>query len=388
MKKQLLTALAAILCLGLASCGGTETSSTEEESSVAESSTAEVSSEAGSSEEESSSADTYSLSVTYSGTAETGQTITLISTLYINGTQRAIADQENVTYTAADDASAELISISGFTAELLASGDCTINASYTYNEVVVSTEYTFTIAEGDYVGFTTIAEVKAVAQTLDSGSYSDSYYRIRGKVYATSGKSAYIADETGGIYVYNWSFNSSDTACSSYLWQVNTYVDVYGKVQRYGSVSEFVSYDGAYLDERYANLYSGEDFDIIESYELTEEHAEYLYSLNGNAEQIPYDGNPYNITCTYDSGTPNADTRTYLKFYIGEQLIELVQDANSSTMYDRYADDLVEAWEALGLEQGDTVRIENIPLYDIYNGYVTFHYFSQGTTITKVTTEA
>ncbi len=392
MKKKLLLASVLSLCaLGLAACGGAETSSSEETPSSTTSSSADdssISSEDSSivdesspdesSEEPSSSADTYSLSVTYSGTAEAGQSITLISTLYINGTQRAIADQENVTYTPADEASAELVSISGFTAYLQAAGDCTLNASYTYNDVVVSTEYTFTIAEGDVddTPYTSIAEVKSIADANGTGTTSTELYRIRGKVMNTSGSSAYIADETAGIYIYNWYFSSTDTACSSYNWQVGTYVDIKGVVQNYYGVAEMKNYG---YDGTYANLYNGDEFDVVAATELTEEaDLQTLLALEGNySGQIGYNGNPYNITCQYVEGSIDTSTTSYIAFRIGETELELRTDGS----YDDWGSDLKAEFEALELNEGDTVKISNVPLYEIYKGSVQFHYFGHGTTI-------
>ncbi len=381
MKKKFLFAAFVSLCaIGLASCGG-ETSSVDSstpDSTVSES-TPDTSSEASSSP--SSSADTYSLSISYSGTAEAGQSITLIATMYINGTQRAIADQENVTYTAADDASAALVEISGFTVNLLGSGDCTLNASYTYDGTLISTEYTFTIAEGnvDDTAYTTIADLKAIADASGTGTTSSELYRIRGQVMNTSGSSAYIADETGGMYIYNWYFSSTDTACSSYNWQVGTNVDVKGVIQNYYGVAELKNYitGSGQIDGTYANLYNGTINPIAATELTTEGDLQALAALDGNySGQIGLDGNPYNITCQYVSGEVDTSTTSYIVFKIGETELELRTDGS----YDDWGSDLKSSFDALQLNEGDTVKISNIPLYEVYKS-VQFHYFSQGTTI-------
>ena len=393
-KKFLLAAFVSLCAIGLASCGG-ETSSVESstpDSTISES-TPDTSSEASSSSSSSSSsADTYSLSISYSGTAEAGQSITLIATMYINGTQRAIADQENVTYTAADDASAALVEISGFTANLLGSGDCTLNASYTYDGTLISTEYTFTIAEGVVVNVTTIAEIKELAVAAgndrdyildDSGACQ--YFVIRGKIAVTSGSSAYIVDETGGMYIYNWYFSSTDTACTSYNWVAGTTVEICGYVQNYYGVAEITNSSSD--TQSYANLYTG-TVNIQENPKLTEEILATLDSMDSYGDttkrdqQIYYNGTVYDIEGAVYEGMSSefsTSTRNFVKFSLGSYEFELRTDGSTSACYDDYIDDI--AAVVADLQVGDVVNISNVPLYQIYSG-IQFHWFGSGTTVT------
>lgn len=101
----------------------------------------------------------------------------------------------------------------------------------------------------------TIAEAKdkAVGETII----------VRGEVTDVSGKSAYIADQTGGFYVYNWSYNGDDTAIVYGSWVLGMDVEVHGKIAEYSNLIQISNWDNARIEVTYAIEIVGKIIQIV-----------------------------------------------------------------------------------------------------------------------------
>lgn len=141
------------------------------------------------------------------GELKEGMTVTLI--FKNNGS--AIVEQASVVYSV-DDASKA--TVSGNKITFTGNGSIKITATYKGETI----EKTVEVAEGEHIY--TIAEAKAATSDMNN------LIKMRGKVTASLGKSAYISDSTGGAYIHNWSFNSADTAITNKSFTVGQTVDI------------------------------------------------------------------------------------------------------------------------------------------------------------------
>lgn len=186
--KSLFAAILAVLSIGLVSCGNQQQSSTPSNNSQ----TPSVK-------------NSYTFDV--NGELKEGMTVTLI--FKNNGS--AIVEQASVVYSV-DDASKATVSGNKITF----TGNGTVKITATYKGETI--EKTVEVAEGEHIY--TIAEAKAAK------SDANNLIKMRGKVTASLGTSAYISDSTGGAYIYNWKFNKADTAITNQAFTVGQTVDI------------------------------------------------------------------------------------------------------------------------------------------------------------------
>ena len=183
--KSLFAAILAVLSIGLVSCGNQQQPSNNSQ-------TASVK-------------NPYTFDV--NGELKEGMTVTLI--FKNNGS--AIVEQASVVYSV-DDASKA--TVSGNKITFTGNGSIKITATYKGETI----EKTVEVAEGEHIY--TIAEAKAAKSDMNN------LIKMRGKVTASLGSSAYISDSTGGAYIYNWFFNSADTAITNKSFTVGQTVDI------------------------------------------------------------------------------------------------------------------------------------------------------------------
>ncbi len=193
--KSLFAAILAVLSIGLVSCGNENNPSQPSNNPTTPSNNSQTPSVKNS----------YTFDV--NGELKEGMTVTLI--FKNNGS--AIVEQASVVYSV-DDASKA--TVSGNKITFTGNGSIKITATYKGETI----EKTVEVAEGEHIY--TIAEAKAAKSDLNN------LIKMRGKVTASLGKSAYISDSTGGAYIYNWSFNNADTAITNKSFTVGQTVDI------------------------------------------------------------------------------------------------------------------------------------------------------------------
>lgn len=193
--KSLFAAILAVLSIGLVSCGNENNPSQPSNNPTTPSNNSQTPSVKNS----------YTFDV--NGELKEGMTVTLI--FKNNGS--AIVEQASVVYSV-DDASKATVSGNKITF----TGNGTVKITATYKGETI--EKTVEVAEGEHIY--TIAEAKAAS------SNANKLIKMRGKVTASLGTSAYISDSTGGAYIYNWSFNNADTAITNKSFTVGQTVDI------------------------------------------------------------------------------------------------------------------------------------------------------------------
>lgn len=193
--KSLFAAILAVLSIGLVSCGNENNPSQPSNNPTTPSNNSQTPSVKNS----------YTFDV--NGELKEGMTVTLI--FKNNGS--AIVEQTSVVYSV-DDASKATVSGNKITF----TGNGTVKITATYKGETI--EKTVEVAEGEHIY--TIAEAKAATSDMNN------LIKMRGKVTASLGKSAYISDSTGGAYIYNWSFNNADTAITNKSFTVGQTVDI------------------------------------------------------------------------------------------------------------------------------------------------------------------
>ena len=193
--KSLFAAILAVLSIGLVSCGNENNPSQPSNNPTTPSNNSQTPSVKNS----------YTFDV--NGELKEGMTVTLI--FKNNGS--AIVEQASVVYSV-DDASKATVSGNKITF----TGNGTVKITATYKGETI--EKTVEVAEGEHIY--TIAEAKAATSDMNN------LIKMRGKVTASLGKSAYISDSTGGAYIYNWSFNDADTAITNKSFTVGQTVDI------------------------------------------------------------------------------------------------------------------------------------------------------------------
>lgn len=351
MKKNFGLALLALLSVGMVACGRNGDKTSNDSQTVAPT-------------------EDTKLQISVTGKLVVGETVTFVAKY--DGSP--IAPQTDVKYTA--DAAA--MDITGNKALLKLAGEQTVKANYvTSAGASVFKEFKITVEEGAKV--TSIAEVKKLAV---NNKYTP--VLIRGVVQATSGTSAFIADNTDGIYMYNWYFANTDTASvSNYSWVVGMSVEVYAYVTAYygapqlcGSYKEGNDYHD--LEGKYA-IKLEEAVEAIAPQKITEEELK-NFTTAKNA------GRMYTFDAEYVSGkiTASATAKEYIKFNVGSTQVELMTDGgNGKKPFDKKQKELAASFAALDLKAGDQVTI-TAP-YSQYFKDTThdFCWYSSGVTVVK-----
>lgn len=288
--KSLFAAILAVLSIGLVSCGNENNPSQPSNNPTTPSNNSQTPSVKNS----------YTFDV--NGELKEGMTVTLI--FKNNGS--AIVEQASVVYSV-DDASKA--TVSGNKITFTGNGSVKITATYKGETI----EKTIEVAEGEHIY--TIAEAKAAT------SDANNLIKMRGKVTASLGTSAYISDSTGGAYIYNWSFNNADTAITNKSFTVGQTVDITAfivhstnKGERGLQISNFNS--GSRVSGTSA-IVSTTEVEAMKPIELDE----------AGYKALTYDkvGNLYTFEAEYVSGNPK-EKGVNVKFKLGNTDIVLRTD--------------------------------------------------------------
>lgn len=289
--KSLFAAILAVLSIGLVSCGNENNPSQPSNNPTTPSNNSQTPSVKNS----------YTFDV--NGELKEGMTVTLI--FKNNGS--AIVEQASVVYSV-DDASKA--TVSGNKITFTGNGSVKITATYKGETI----EKTVEVAEGEHIY--TIAEAKAAT------SNANNLIKMRGKVTASLGTSAYISDSTGGAYIYNWSFNNADTAITNKSFTVGQTVDITAfivhstnKGERGLQISNY--YSGSRVSGTSA-IVSTTEVEAMKPIELDE----------AGYKALTYDkvGNLYTFEAEYVSGKPSKGSGENVLFKLGNTTITLRTD--------------------------------------------------------------
>lgn len=285
--KSLFAAILAVLSIGLVSCGNQQQPSNNSQ-------TASVK-------------NPYTFDV--NGELKEGMTVTLI--FKNNGS--AIVEQASVVYSV-DDASKA--TVSGNKITFTGNGSVKITATYKGETI----EKTVEVAEGEHIY--TIAEAKAAK------SDANNLIKMRGKVTASLGTSAYISDSTGGAYIFNWSFNKADTAITNKAFTVGQTVDITAFIVHSNSKDKNGNQNERGL--QISNFNSGSRVSGTSAIvSTTEVEAMKPIELDeAGYKALTYDkvGNLYTFEAEYVSGKPSKGTGVNVKFKLGNTDIVLRTD--------------------------------------------------------------
>lgn len=293
--KSLFAAILAVLSIGLVSCGNESSQPSSNPTTPSNNS------------QTPSVKNSYTFDV--NGELKEGMTVTLI--FKNNGS--AIVEQASVVYSV-DDASKA--TVSGNKITFTGNGSIKITATYKGETI----EKTVEIAEGEHIY--TIAEAKAAS------SDASHLIKMRGKVTASLGTSAYISDSTGGAYIYNWSFNSADTAITNKSFTVGQTVDITAfivhsnKKDKNGNQIErglqISNYNSGSRVSGTSAIVSTTEVEAMKPIELDE----------AGYKALTYDkvGNLYTFEAEYVSGKPSKGTGVDVKFKLGKTDIVLRTD--------------------------------------------------------------
>lgn len=295
--KSLFAAILAVLSIGLVSCGNENNPSQPSNNPTTPSNNSQTPSVKNS----------YTFDV--NGELKEGMTVTLI--FKNNGS--AIVEQASVLYSV-DDASKA--TVSGNKITFTGNGSVKITATYKGETI----EKTVEVAEGEHIY--TIAEAKAAT------SDANNLIKMRGKVTASLGTSAYISDSTGGAYIYNWSFNNADTAITNKSFTVGQTVDITAfivhsnKKDKNGNQIErglqISNYNSGSRVSGTSAIVSTTEVEAMKPIELDE----------AGYKALTYDkvGNLYTFEAEYVSGKPSKGTGVDVKFKLGNTDIVLRTD--------------------------------------------------------------
>ena len=292
--KSLFAAILAVLSIGLVSCGNENNPSQPSNNPTTPSNNSQTPSVKNS----------YTFDV--NGELKEGMTVTLI--FKNNGS--AIVEQASVVYSV-DDASKATVSGNKITF----TGNGTVKITATYKGETI--EKTVEVAEGEHIY--TIAEAKAAKSDMNN------LIKMRGKVTASLGKSAYISDSTGGAYIYNWSFNDADTAITNKSFTVGQTVDITAFIVHSTNEGERGLQISNYNREKKERvngtsaIVSTTEVEAMEPIELDE----------AGFKALTYDkvGNLYTFEAEYVSGKPSKGTGVNVKFKLGNTDIVLRTDS-------------------------------------------------------------
>lgn len=292
--KSLFAAILAVLSIGLVSCGNENNPSQPSNNPTTPSNNSQTPSVKNS----------YTFDV--NGELKEGMTVTLI--FKNNGS--AIVEQASVVYSV-DDASKATVSGNKITF----TGNGTVKITATYKGETI--EKTVEVAEGEHIY--TIAEAKAAT------SDANNLIKMRGKVTASLGTSAYISDSTGGAYIYNWSFNSADTAITNKSFTVGQTVDITAFIVHSTNGGERGLQISNYNREKKERvngtsaIVSTTEVEAMKPIELDEAGFKALTS-----DKV---GNLYTFEAEYVSGKPSKGTGVNVKFKLGNTDIVLRTDS-------------------------------------------------------------
>lgn len=293
--KSLFAAILAVLSIGLVSCGNENNPSQQPSNNPTTPSN---------NSQTPSVKNSYTFDV--NGELKEGMTVTLI--FKNNGS--AIVEQASVVYSV-DDASKA--TVSGNKITFTGNGSIKITATYKGETI----EKTVEVAEGEHIY--TIAEAKAAKSDLNN------LIKMRGKVTASLGKSAYISDATGGAYIYNWSFNNADTAITNKSFTVGQTVDITAFIVHSTNGGERglqISNWNSEKKERVSGtsaIVSTTEVEAMKPIELDEAGFKALTS-----DKV---GNLYTFEAEYVSGKPSKGTGVNVKFKLGNTDIVLRTDS-------------------------------------------------------------
>lgn len=291
--KSLFAAILAVLSIGLVSCGNENNPSQPSNNPTTPSNNSQTPSVKNS----------YTFDV--NGELKEGMTVTLI--FKNNGS--AIVEQASVVYSV-DDASKATVSGNKITF----TGNGTVKITATYKGETI--EKTVEVAEGEHIY--TIAEAKA------ANSNANKLIKMRGKVTASLGTSAYISDSTGGAYIYNWLFNNADTKSFT----VGQTVDITAFIvhsnskDKNGNQNErglqISNYNSGSRVSGTSAIVSTTEVEAMKPIELDE----------AGYKALTYDkvGNLYTFEAEYVSGKPSKGTGVNVKFKLGNTDIVLRTD--------------------------------------------------------------
>ena len=293
--KSLFAAILAVLSIGLVSCGNESSQPSNNPTTPSNNS------------QTPSVKNSYTFDV--NGELKEGMTVTLI--FKNNGS--AIVEQASVVYSV-DDASKA--TVSGNKITFTGNGSVKITATYKGETI----EKTVEVAEGEHIY--TIAEAKAAS------SNANKLIKMRGKVTASLGTSAYISDTTGGAYIYNWSFNNADTAITNKAFTVGQTVDITAFIVHSNSKDKNGNQNERGL--QISNFNSGSRVSGTSAIvSTTEVEAMKPIELDeAGYKALTYDkvGNLYTFEAEYVSGKPSKGTGVNVKFKLGNTDIVLRTD--------------------------------------------------------------
>lgn len=286
--KSLFAAILAVLSIGLVSCGNESSQPSSNPTTPSNNS------------QTPSVKNSYTFDV--NGELKEGMTVTLI--FKNNGS--AIVEQASVVYSV-DDASKA--TVSGNKITFTGNGSIKITATYKGETI----EKTVEVAEGEHVY--TIAEAKAAS------SDASHLIKMRGKVTASLGTSAYISDTTGGAYIYNWSYNNADTAITNKAFTVGQTVDITAFIVHSTNGGErglqISNYNSGSRVSGTSAIVSTTEVEAMKPIELDE----------AGYKALTYDkvGNLYTFEAEYVSGNPK-EKGVNVKFKLGNTDIVLRTD--------------------------------------------------------------
>ena len=221
----------------------------------------------------------------------------------------------------------------------VAAGNATITATAGGKSATCS------VVVSDVTTFT-IAEVKAMEEGETVATV--------GEVVAIDGNSAYISDETGGLYVYNWFYNDKISELRS--WTMGQTVEVRGVIANHNGLFQltYVETKGSYVKV------AETEATAMTPITLTEE----VYAALEETDS----GNLYTFEATFVSGKIDPEKGSNLVFTLGSTEITLRTSSYTAA-------------PEITLTAGSTYSITT-PL-NWYNG-PQFTYIVTGTTITLV----
>ena len=261
----------------------------------------------------------------------TGETVTLVASVSpITATDKTVVWESN---------DPEVATVEDGVVTAVAAGNATITATAGGKSATCS------VVVSD-VTTSTIAEVKAmeVGETVATV----------GKVVAIDGNSAYISDETGGLYVYNWFKNDSTSELRS--WTMGQTVEVRGVIASYNGLFQLTYEEtkGSYVKV------AETEATAMTPITLTEE----VYAALEETDS----GNLYTFKATFVSGEIDPEKGSNLVFTLGSTEITLRTSSHTAA-------------PEITLTAGSTYSITT-PL-NWFNG-AQFTYIVTGTTISLV----
>lgn len=286
--KSLFAAILAVLSIGLVSCGNKSSQPSSNPTTPSNNS------------QTPSVKNSYTFDV--NGELKEGMTVTLI--FKNNGS--AIVEQASVVYSVDDAFKA---TVSGNKITFTGNGSIKITATYKGETI----EKTVEVAEGEHIY--TIAEAKAAS------SDASHLIKMRGKVTASLGTSAYISDTTGGAYIYNWSYNNADTAITNKAFTVGQTVDITAFIVHSTNGGErglqISNYNSGSRVSGTSAIVSTTEVEAMKPIELDE----------AGYKALTYDkvGNLYTFEAEYVSGNPK-EKGVNVKFKLGNTDIVLRTD--------------------------------------------------------------